>query len=98
MNVMEKLMALMPGHVSCEEFDERLDDFIDGDMSFGGRMRMSMHKVICAACAAYAAAYAKTVGAVKASFEEDKNQSTDETVPEGLVQDILNHRAEGSGS
>ncbi len=95
MNPLQWLFSLLPGHISCDEFDERLDAYVDGELSFTGRVRMAMHRLICTACAAYAAAYAKTVGLVKASIESGNDPTADESVSEDLVQDILNKRMQG---
>jgi|GEM_PF-1528139 len=92
MNLMQRMMALMPGMISCKQFDEQLDEYIEGELSFGGRIRMAIHKVICRACALYAVAYQKTIGAVKASIEDQDIQAADEPVSEDIVQDILNHQ------
>jgi len=84
-------MAMLPGQISCKQFEDRLDDYLDGELSLVGRFRMGVHIIVCGACSAYAAAYAKTLAAVKRTFGED--QASDDTVPEDLVQDILNKHA-----
>lgn len=94
MKMMQRIMAIMPGHISCEEFDEKLDDFLDGELSGWNRFRMWFHKLICRACALYAAGYAKTVRVLKSTFDDKDDQAADENVPEDLIQEILGHKLE----
>ncbi len=94
MKLMQRLMMMMPGHISCKQFEERLDEYVDGELSLWGRFRMAVHKIECAACAAYAAAYAKTISAVKNAFGDQDDQAADETVPEDLMQDIVKKQLE----
>ena len=98
MKMMQRVMALMPGYISCKELDEKLDDYVEGDLSIWNRFRFAMHLTICKACAAYAAGYRKTVGLLKSSVDSDINQTADEDVPEALVQDIVKKQLDSSGS
>lgn len=92
MRMMQRIMAKMPGFISCKELDEKLDEYMEGELSGWNRFRFAMHFVMCKACAAYAAGYEKTIGAVKSSFEAEDDSSAEDAVPEDLVQDILKKR------
>lgn len=85
--MMHRILAMLPGQISCKQFEERLDDYMEGELSLVGRFRMGVHIIICGACSAYAAAYTKTLAAVKRTFKDD--QGSDDTVPEDLVEQIL---------
>lgn len=87
MSLMQKMMAIMPGSISCKEVDEKLDTYMEGNLSGWDWMRFKMHFVMCKACKAYATGYAKTVGLIKSSFTDDDNQDAD--VPEDLIQAIV---------
>jgi len=97
MNMMHWIMSKMPGNISCKEFDEKLDDYIEGDLSWWNRSRMGLHKVICKACAIYAAGYRKTIGLIKSSIDDGNVPAADEPVPEDFVQDIVRKQLESSG-
>jgi len=87
MSLIHMMMAIMPGSISCKEVDEKLDSYMEGDLSGWDRFRFKLHFLICAACKAYAAGYAKTVGLIKSSLEAKDNQDAD--VPEDLIQAII---------
>ncbi len=89
---MKKMMMVMPGHISCKELDEKLDDYLEGQLSLWDQFRFKLHFFICKACKAYAAGYAKTVGLIKGSTGNENAQDTD--VPEDLIQGILAKSAE----
>jgi len=96
MSMMHKMMAIMPGTISCKELDEKLDEFMEGDLSGWDRFRFRLHFLMCAACKAYATGYAKTVGLIKNSIGEGDAQDTD--VPEDLIESILEQSSKEPGS
>ena len=89
MNLMQQLMMKMPGSISCKELDEKLDEYLEGDLSPLDRLRFAWHFVICKVCAVYAAGYRKAIALIKTSIDDANAPAADEDVPEGLVQDIL---------
>jgi len=97
MNMMHWIMALMPGNISCKEFDEKLDEYIEGELTAWNRFRMGLHKVICRACALYAAGYRRTIDIIKSSIDYENVPAADEPVSEELVQNIVQKQLESSG-
>ncbi len=89
MNVMQQMMTKMPGFISCKELDEKLDDYVEGELSLWDRLRFAGHFMMCKACVAYVAGYRKTVGLLKTSMGDPDHPAADEAVPEDLVQDIV---------
>lgn len=89
MSLMHKLMGLMPGSISCKEVNERLDDYLAGELSLWNRFRMRFHFVICEACRLYLEGYNHAIALMKSSINKLDDPSADETVDDALVQDIL---------
>ncbi|MBN4046423.1 zf-HC2 domain-containing protein [bacterium AH-315-P15] len=88
-NLMQMLLMKMPGFISCKELDEKLDDYLEGDLSSWNRFRFAWHFIACKACAVYAAGYRKTVALIKSSIDSPNHPAADEEVPEELLQDII---------
>lgn len=94
--MMKTMMGLMAGGLSCEQVDEGLDDYLEGEMSWAKRMRFRMHLLVCKACSAYLAAYRKTVELVKSSFDRPgTDNDAAAPVDEDLIQSILDAQSRG---
>lgn len=57
------LEGRFPGLMTCAEFQETLDDYLDGTLGGPARMMVDFHMRTCPACRRYVAAY----GAVRAA-------------------------------
>ena len=97
MKMMQRIMAKMPGYISCKELDEKLDDYVEGDLSLWNRFRFGFHFVMCKACAAYAAGYRSTIAILKNSIDDENVPAADEPVSEELIQSIINNQQETRG-
>lgn len=73
-----------PGQITCEKYDELMDDHMDGKLSDKERKRFDFHSEICPMCRTHYGEYKTTVSllrnlSLKENFE----------VPEALVQAIF---------
>jgi len=78
----------MPGLMTCAEFEEMVDAYIDGELSGVARATVDVHLKTCPACQRYLAAYRKVRDlAVDAVTEDD--EAALEAIPDDLVGAIL---------
>ena len=74
--------------MTCREFVNFLDDYIDGQQSAEMRSRFEQHLALCPHCVAYLKTYRDTIRLGKAAFA-DLDRLVPAQVPEGLVKAIL---------
>jgi len=80
--------------VTCREFVEFLNAYLDGDLPTDQRAEFDRHLAICPACVRYLASYQSMVGATRAALAEDGG--VPESAPEELVASILAAKRRGS--
>lgn len=80
--------------MTCSEFTEFLDAYIEGDLSEAESKEFERHLVVCTACVNYLATYRKTVQMGRAVFDEPEDELP-AAVPDDLVKAILAARKRG---
>lgn len=86
----------LPGLLTCAEFQEMLDAYIDGDLSVGARAMVDFHTKTCPICDRYLAAYRKVRDLAAETLTEDETAALEE-VPEDLVTAVLAARKAENG-
>jgi len=95
MLMIKRLMTkYIPGMLTCQEVDDFLYDFHQGNLSFSQQARFKMHIFMCPECRTYVKDYKDTVRLSKEGFTVAEPI---EKVPEDLILAILKAR-ESSGS
>ncbi len=78
----------LPGLMTCAEFEETLDAYIDGELGPVGRTLVDLHIAMCPLCKRYVMAYGRARDlAVDAVSEADAKMLGD--VPEDLISAIM---------
>ena len=68
--------------MTCKELDDRLDDYLSGDLSEAVRAELERHLGGCRPCLDYLASYRRTIRAAKSAF-------ADQRVPTGVRPEVL---------
>lgn len=93
--VLGRLKKSLPGMISCREFDEFLDAYLEGSLPAPQHRKFLVHVWLCPHCDRYLETYRRAremaVDALSAEDEADLR-----AVPEELVQAILEARQEGA--
>ena len=76
--------------MTCREATDFIMDYLSGQLDGDLVARFERHLSRCAACRAYLASYQATMSLERDAFAAETG--TDETVPEELVQAILETR------
>lgn len=85
------LEGRLPGLLTCAEFQETLDDYLDGALGGPARMMVDFHIRTCPACRRYVAAYGAVRAAAEGAFcngSPEADAMALEPVPEELVAAI----------
>jgi len=61
--------------MTCRELDERLDDYLCGEVSSVERADVDLHLAGCSPCERYVESYRRTLRAAKAVFADDSAPS-----------------------
>ena len=77
--------------ITCEEFEEFILDYFDGDLSRKQKMIFEMHLRMCRECRDYLAAYRRTMEVSQAAYGSNKAPGL-EDIPEDLIKAILDAR------
>lgn len=85
----------VPGLMTCEQFEQTVVDYLDGEMKPSARRAVDLHMRMCPACRRYLRAYSKArhLAIDALTFSEQKAL---QTIPEDLVQAILAGRNAGT--
>jgi len=87
---MKRLMTkYIPGMLTCEEVDNFLYDFQEGQLSYLERLKFKLHLSMCKECKDYLRNYQSTIRMSQAEFTK---VDTAEKVPEALIDAILKSR------
>lgn len=81
--------------MTCSEFTEFLDRFIEADLSPEEAAEFERHLVVCEQCVNYLDTYRRAVAMGKAVFGEPE-KDLPEQVPEDLIKAILAARRSAS--
>lgn len=83
----------MPGMLTCQEVDNFLYDFYEGNLSYGEWLKFKFHLSMCSDCRTYVRQYKNTIRLSQSGFVK---ATPIEKVPEDLVQAILKSRDENN--
>lgn len=86
------VLKLMPGHITCSEFEEFIAEYFEGELPLDQRKIFDMHLKVCPDCRAYLKAYRNTIALSRAAFEKPEAGVPDD-MPDDLVTAILAARA-----
>jgi len=78
--------------MTCREFIDFLDDYVDGALPAGQRHFFDEHLAGCLDCQTYLESYKRTVRLGKLALSDDDHGPVPKDVPESLVQVILSAR------
>ena len=81
--------------MTCHEFIDFLDDYLDGSLSLDQRTRFDEHLAECPDCQSYLESYQRTIRLGKAALA-DGDEPVAPDVPEDLVRAILAARPPGA--
>lgn len=81
------------GMITCREFDDFIDAYLEGKLSGPERRRFTLHLRLCRECREYLEAYKQTVQVGRAVFTAPEEPVPGD-VPERLVEAVLKARQE----
>jgi hypothetical protein len=93
--MIKRLMTkYIPGMLTCQEVDNFLYDFHQGNLSFNQQLQFKLHIAMCSECKAYLDDYRNTIRLSKDGFitENELVSPSIEKVPEDLINAILSVR------
>ena len=85
---MRGIMGKIPPNITCREFEEFVNDYIDGSLPFFKKMKVSLHLMMCRDCKSYIAAYRKSMELGK-KFFENPDAALPEDIPEDLISIVM---------
>ena len=85
----------LPGMINCEEFEDFILAYVEGDLPAPQRRVFERHMKVCRPCREYLNAYRRTLVATKSLAEADKKIL--EKVPEDLIAAILATHSDKNG-
>lgn len=80
----------LPKFLTCREFEEFIDDYLEGNLPLINQIKTYLHLLICKDCRDYIEAYRKSIQMGKAFFE-NRNDRVPYEMPEELVSIIANN-------
>lgn len=85
--MIKRLMTkYVPGMLTCEEVDNFLYDFHEGQLSSAEKIKFKLHLSMCPECKAYVRGYINTIRTSQAGFTKAEPI---ESIPEDLIRAIL---------
>ena len=90
------LLRLVPGALTCSEFEDFIYDYHEGSVSDDVRKRFDSHMDLCPVCRVHFSAYVRTVALEQQVCGEDDGLPED--LPESLVGAILLARDQESNA
>ncbi|MBT3399158.1 MAG: hypothetical protein HOL07_06025 [Rhodospirillaceae bacterium] len=86
------MLKAMPGHITCDEFEDFIAEYFEGELSAVQRQTFDVHLKICEDCRAYLKAYRNTIALGRSAFTRG-DAPVPEDMPDDLVAAILAARA-----
>ena len=87
------ILKIVPGMITCREFDAFVVDYLDGRLPAAQRDLFERHLGVCADCRRFLDNYRATLEAEKIAFTDEEPGL--EEVPEALIQAVLAARKRG---
>lgn len=81
------MLKYMPLMITCVDFEDFIDEYLDGELPERQKMVFELHLKICRECRDYLAAYRRTMEASKLTIQSDQPQFRD-TMPDDLIKAI----------
>ena len=78
--------------LSCRDFIEFLDDYVEGTQPDGVRAKFERHLEMCPQCIDYLKTYRDTIDLVRGACADDGSLAPPDDAPEELIQMILQSR------
>ena len=75
--------------LTCKQFDDFMDDFLDGRLPFRSKLSMHMHLGLCSDCRDYLKHYEQAMLLGQRMCREDEDLQR--TVPKELIDAVLQH-------
>lgn len=75
--------------ITCREFVEFLDRYVEGELSDQERTTFDKHMVDCPPCEDFLASYRATIGLCRDTFGRPDGPALSEEIPEEMVRAIL---------
>ena len=96
MRIMKGVMfKYVPGMITCAEFEQFIDDYLDQTLSEVQTSTFEMHLKLCKECREYLSAYKNSISLGKRVFEvKNADEKIPSDVPEDLLQAMLNARSQ----
>lgn len=82
------MLRNMPLMITCQQFEDFLLDYLEGNLPAGQRRIFEFHIAICRECREYLAAYKESMKLGKRAFE-DPEAPLPGAVPEDLIDAIM---------
>jgi len=76
-----------PLMISCEEFENFVVDYFEGNLPFMTRLKFKMHLLMCSVCRKYINQYKKTIE-IEKKYYVDTDNDFSEGPPEELLEVI----------
>ena len=86
------MLKAMPGHITCDEFEDFIAEYFEGELPTKQRQTFDLHLKVCSECRAYLKAYRNTIALGRTAFAHG-DASVPEDMPKDLVTAILAARA-----
>ena len=86
------MLKYVPGMVTCAEFEQFIDDYLDGSLTLTEATTFERHLKICRECRNYLEAYSHSIALGQQVFTQaQKNEevAVPDTIPTGLVDAML---------
>lgn len=88
-----KMLRYVPGMITCREFEQFIDDYLDNALSPHQTTVFERHIKLCRECRDYLATYQNSIALGKAVFAADSDEfPVPEEVPADLLQAVLEAR------
>ncbi len=84
---LQGIMFRLPGMITCEDFEEFIVDYLEGELAPRQKRIFELHLAICRECRDHLSAYKQAVERAKAVGAEETGKLED--VPKDLVDAIL---------
>lgn len=86
-----QMLKRVHGMITCREFEDFVQDYLDGELSVKQKSLFELHLRLCRECREYLTAYQRSLELGKRVFDESMANLPEE-VPEDLIRAIVESR------
>lgn len=83
------LLRYLPGQITCQQFENFLNDYIDDRLSVAQQRLFERHMKVCPMCRVSLESYLKCIEMGQAVFDEDKKADVFTEAPRDLIDAII---------